>query len=98
VAATVGRRVGRAARHAGRALTRRRVPTVVAALAMTAVVGVLATGAFADDRPGLPRQSPGSWVSVDHLRARVAFRWPGATAGSPAVKGLGPGQARTIAA
>ena len=53
VAATVGRRVGRAARHAGRALTRRRVPTVVAALAMTAVVGALTTGAFAEDRPGL---------------------------------------------
>ena len=63
VAATVGRRVGRAARHAGRALTRRRAPTVVAALAMTAVVGVLATGAFADDRPGLPNTPAGGPVA-----------------------------------
>ena len=63
VAATVGRRVGRAARHAGRALTRRRAPTVVAALAMTALVGVLATGAFADDRPGLPNTPAGGPVA-----------------------------------
>lgn len=75
VAATVGRRVGRAARHAGRALTRRRVPAVVAALAMTAVVGVFATGAFADDRR--PPDTPGGGPVAQHVVPDWHHQGPG---------------------
>ena len=76
VAATVGRRVGRAARHAGRALTRRRVPAVAATLAVTAVVGVLRTGALAGDRPGLP-DAPAGAAIAQHVAPDWRHRGPG---------------------